>query len=158
MTSSTIGSGTPALGTPAPRFTLRDQDKNPVTPFDDSRATLLVFFPFAFSGICTGELCEIRDDLSAFANDTVQVMAISCDSPQVMKAWSDAQGYRFPLLSDFWPHGQVGRAYGVFDENVGASARGSFLVDASGVLRWSQVNGLGEARDVAAYRDAVAAL
>lgn len=157
-TSQTIGSGAPAIGSPAPRFTLRDQDRNPVTPLDGGRATLLVFFPFAFSGICTGELCEIRDDLASVDNDAVRVMGVSCDAPWSLKAWGDAQGYTFPLLSDFWPHGQVGRMYGVFDENVGASVRGSFLVDASGVLRWSQVNGLGEARDIAAYREAVAAL
>lgn len=158
VTSSTIGPAAPVIGSPAPRFTLRDQDKTPVTPFGDGRPTLLVFIPFAFSGICTGELCEIRDDPATFADDRVRVLAISCDTPQALKAWGESQGYRFPLLSDFWPHGQVGRTYQVFDENVGVSRRGSFLVDGSGVLRWSQVNGIGEARDVAAYRDALAAL
>ncbi|MGF1662442.1 MAG: redoxin domain-containing protein [Kineosporiaceae bacterium] len=158
MTAETVGSAAPAIGAPAPRFTLPDQDRTPVTPFGDGRPTLVVFLPFAFSGICTGELCELRDDPTAFADDRVRVLAVSCDSVHALRAWREAEGYSFSLLSDFWPHGAVGRAYGVFDENVGASARGSFLVDGSGVLRWSQVNGLGEARDVASYREALAAL
>ena len=80
----------------------------------------MVFFPFAFSGICTGELCEIRDDLEAFANDDVQVLAVSCDPMFTLRACADAQGYFFPLLSDFWPHGEVARAYGVFNETAGS--------------------------------------
>ncbi|GMA84751.1 hypothetical protein GCM10025868_00010 [Angustibacter aerolatus] len=68
---------------------------------------LLVFFPFAFSGICTTEACAFRDDLSTYQNDDVQVLAISCDPVTALRAWSEAQGYEFPLLSDFWPHGAV---------------------------------------------------
>jgi peroxiredoxin len=158
VTTATVGSGAPVIGAPAPRFTLPDQDRTPLSPFDDGRPTLVVFIPFAFSGICTGELCELRDDPAAFADERVRVLAVSCDSVHTLRAWREAQGYGFSLLSDFWPHGAVSRAYGVFDENVGAALRGSFLVDGAGVLRWSQVNGLGEARDVAAYRDALAAL
>ncbi|MGF1645584.1 MAG: peroxiredoxin [Kineosporiaceae bacterium] len=158
MTSATVGSGAPAIGVPAPSFTLPDQDRQPVTPFGDGRPTLLVFIPFAFSGICTGELCELRDDPAAFADERVRVLAVSCDSVHTLRAWREAEHYPFTLLSDFWPHGAVSRAYGVLDENVGASVRGSFLVDGAGVLRWSQVNGLGEARDVASYREALSAL
>jgi peroxiredoxin len=158
VTAPTVGSAAPLLGAPAPRLTLPDQDRQAVTPFEDGRPTLLVFLPFAFSSICTGELCELRDDPAAFADDQVRLLAVTCDSVHALRAWREAQGYAFPLLSDFWPHGAVSRAYGVFDENVGAALRGSFLVDGSGVLRWSQVNGLGEARDVAAYREALAAL
>ena len=84
---------------------------------------MVVFFPFAFSGICTGELCEIRDDLGAFVSDDVQVLTISCDHMFTQRAYADAQGYFFPLLSDFWPHGAVASDYGVFDVGRAASPR-----------------------------------
>ncbi|GMA89327.1 peroxiredoxin [Angustibacter aerolatus] len=119
---------------------------------------LLVFFPFAFSGICTTELCAFRDDLSTYQNDDVQVLAISCDPVTALRAWSEAQGYEFPLLSDFWPHGAVSSSYGAFFAEAGMSLRGTFLVDRDGVLRWSVVNGPGQPRDTSAYREALAAL
>ena len=118
----------------------------------------MVFYPFAFSGICTRELCALRDDLSAFTDVGVQVVAVSCDPMYTLRAWGEQEGYDFPLLSDFWPHGEVARRYGVFDEAKGKAVRGSFLVDTDGVLRWSVVNGPGEARDMEAYREAVSAL
>ncbi|GAB2676770.1 peroxiredoxin [Thalassiella azotivora] len=150
----------PTVGAPAPDFTLRDQDGQDVSlsAFAGQSAVLVVFYPFAFSGICTGELCEIRDDLAAFRADGVQVLAVSCDPVFALRAWAQAEGYEFPLLSDFWPHGEVARTYGVFNETTGSATRGSFLVDRDGVLRWAVVNGMGEARDLAAYREAVAAL
>ena len=150
----------PAVGHAAPDFTLRDQLGQDVSlsSFAGETAVLVVFYPFAFSGICTGELCAIRDDLASFQADGVQVVAVSCDPMFSLRAYAQAEGYDFPLLSDFWPHGEVARAYGVFNEATGSSVRGSFLVDRDGVLRWSVVNGMGEARDLSAYRDAVAAL
>ncbi|MBY8853954.1 redoxin domain-containing protein, partial [Saccharothrix sp. MB29] len=63
------------------------------------------------------------------------------DTPFSLKAWSAEQGYGFPLLSDFWPHGEVARAYGVFDEKSGMAVRGTFLVDVAGVVRYAEVNG-----------------
>jgi peroxiredoxin len=149
-----------SVGDVAPDFTLRNQYGEQITlsSFQGERAVLLVFYPFAFSGICTGELCEIRDDLSAFENDDVQVLAISCDPMHALRAWSEDQKYSFPLLSDFWPHGATANAYGVFNPASGSSVRGTFLVGTDGRLRWSVVNGMGEARDPGAYRDAIAAL
>lgn len=153
----------PDVGGPAPEFSLKDQHGQEVSlatlaADGGGRAVLLVFYPFAFSGTCTGELCEIRDDLSSFANDDVQVVGVSCDPAHALRAFADAEGYTFPLLSDFWPHGQTAKAYGVFMPRLGFATRGSFLVDSSGVLRWSLVQGPGEPRDPQAYRDAVAAL
>jgi peroxiredoxin len=152
----------PALGVPAPGFSLTDQHGQqvglPELLGGGARAALLVFYPFAFSGTCTGELREIRDDLGAFADDDVQVAGISCDPKHALRAWGDAEGYRFPLLSDFWPHGDVARRYGVFLPALGFATRGSFLVDRHGVLRWAVVQGPGQARDPQAYRDALAAL
>jgi len=136
----------------APGLDLRDQfgqDTSLVETLRE-RAALLVFYPFAFSGICTGELTVIRDRLEDFQNDLVQVLCISCDPMYALRAWADAEDFTFPLLSDFWPHGQVSRAYGVFDERSGMALRGTFLVGRDGRLLWSQVNGPGEARDMAA--------
>jgi mycoredoxin-dependent peroxiredoxin len=151
---------TPQIGRQAPDYELTDQHGRKVrlSDFRGKQSVVLVFYPFAFSGICTGELCEIRDNLDVFSSDGVQVIGISCDPMYTLRAFAEAEGYEFPLLSDFWPHGEVGRQYGVFDERVGRSTRGSFLVDADGVLRWSVVNGPGQARPLAAYREALAAL
>ena len=147
-------------GTVAPDFTLPDANKTPVSlsSYRGKQAVLLVFYPFAFSGTCTAELCQIRNDLGSFENDDVQVLAISTDTAQSLKAWSLAQGYTFPLLSDFWPHGRTARDYGVFWEKTGFAIRGTFLVDAAGVIRWTLINGPGEARDFSGYRTAMAEL
>ncbi len=148
------------VGTPAPDVALKDQHGQLVrlSDFRGETNVALVFYPFAFSGICTGELCEIRDNMSVFDDAKVQVVGISCDPFFTQRAWAEAEGYEFPLLSDFWPHGEASRAYGVFEESHGCPVRGTFLVDTSGVLRWSIVNGPGEARPIAAYREAIAAL
>ena len=149
-----------AVGDPAPDFTLDNQNGEKVTlsSFRGDKNVLVVFYPFAFSSTCTGELCEIRDDLAGFQNDDVQVLAVSCDPKYTLRAYADAQGYTFPLLSDFWPHGAVAQQYGVFLPSRGMASRGSFLVDREGVLRWSVVNGPGEARDLKAYREALASV
>lgn len=150
----------PTAGTEAPDFTLKDQNNQDVTlsSFRGDKAVLVVFYPFAFSGICTGELCAVRDDLSTFQNADVQVLAISVDHPFALKAWSEAQGYDFPLLSDFWPHGKVAQDYGVFLEAKGLAVRGTFLVDKNGIVQFAEVNQPGEARDQDAWKKAIAAL
>jgi peroxiredoxin len=148
------------IGAPAPDFALKDQHGQRVrlADFAGQQNVALVFYPFAFSGICTGELCELRDNIAIFADANVQLVGVSCDPVHAQRAWAEAEKYEFPLLSDFWPHGEVARSYGVFNEKTGFAIRGTFLVDTSGVLRWSLVNGPGEARPLAAYREAVAAL
>ena len=148
------------VGEPAPDFALRNQHGETVRLSEarGERAVALVFYPFAFSRICTGELCEIRDNLAVFEEANVQVVGISCDPMHSLRAYAEAEKYTFPLLSDFWPHGAVAQRYGVFNDAVGMANRGTFLVDVEGVLRWSVVNGPGEARPFAAYREAVAAL
>ena len=136
-------------GSKAPDFTLKNQFGEYVTlsQIVTERPTLIVFYPFAFSGICTGELCTIRDTMPSFDDASVRVVGISCDPMFTQRAWAEDQGYDFSLLSDFWPHGEVAKAYGVFDENAGFAIRGTFLVDADMTVRWSLVNGPGEARD-----------
>ncbi len=153
------GQGLP-VGVVAPDFTVPDANKTPVvlSSFRGRQPVLLVFYPFAFSSVCTAELCQLRDDLSDFTDAGVQVLAISTDTPQSLRAWGVQQNYPFPLLSDFWPHGAVARAYDVFFERAGMALRGTFLIDADGIIRFAEVNPPGQARDQSAWRRAVAAL
>ena len=151
---------TALTGRPAPEFALKDQHGSVVrlSEFRGVSHVALVFYPFAFSGTCTGELCEIRDNLGVFSDADVQVIGISCDPVHALRVWSESERYEFPLLSDFWPHGEVAKAYGVFDDRFGFAGRGTFLIDTEGTVRWSVLNGPGEARSFAEYKEAVAAL
>lgn len=144
----------------APDFTLRDQNNELITlsSFRGSKAVLMVFYPWAFTNICTGELGQIRQRLPEFANDRVQVLTISIDSPYAHKIFSQREDLQFPLLADFWPHGEVAQAYGVFNSEAGVANRGTFLVDAEGVIRFSEVNEIGVGRDPQVWLDAIAAL
>ncbi|HEY8372316.1 MAG TPA: peroxiredoxin [Pseudonocardiaceae bacterium] len=148
------------VGTEAPDFTLPDYNKEQVTlsSFRGKKNVLLVFYPFAFSGICQGELCQVRDDLAQFQNDQVQVLGVSVDTPFSLKAWAEQQGYTFPLLSDFWPHGEVAKAYGVFNEKAGMANRGTFLIDTDGIIRFAEMNQPGEARDQEVWKKALSSL
>jgi peroxiredoxin (alkyl hydroperoxide reductase subunit C) len=149
-----------AVGDVAPDFTLRDQNNEEVilSAFRGSKAVLLIFYPLAFTGICTGELCAVRDDLPTFQSDRVQTVTISVDSGYAHKIFSEREHFEFPLLSDFWPHGAVAQAYGVFNEVTGFANRGTFLVDTDGIVRFAEMNQPGEGRDPQAWRDAIAAL
>jgi peroxiredoxin (alkyl hydroperoxide reductase subunit C) len=148
------------VGAKAPEFALRDYNNQPVSlsDFQGEKAVLLVFYPFAFSTVCTGELCGVRDDVGNFANDDVQVLGVSVDTPFSLKAWSKHEGYEFPLLSDFWPHGEVAQAYEVFNESAGMANRGTFLIDARGLVRFAEVNEPGEARDQTQWKRAIGQL
>jgi mycoredoxin-dependent peroxiredoxin len=145
------------VGAPAPDFVLKDQNNQVVrlSDFRGRRTVLLVFYPLAFTGICQGELCQIRDNLNDFVNDDVQLLAISVDSVFAHKVWADREGYDFPLLADFWPHGAVAQAYGVFNDERGYANRGTFLVDRAGVVRFAEMNLPGEPRDQDAWRKAL---
>jgi peroxiredoxin len=149
-----------AIGQVAPDFELKDQTgtKVSLSSFKGKKNIVLVFIPFSFTGTCTGELCAIRDDISAFENDSVQVLAISCDSMHSQKIFAEQEGYKFPVLSDFWPHGAAATAYGVFNEDFGCAMRGTFIIDKAGIVRWSVVQGLGDARNNGDYKTAIAAL
>jgi peroxiredoxin len=151
---------TTAVGDEAPDFTLRDQNNEEVTlsAFRGDKAVLIVFYPLAFTGICTGELCRVRDELPTFQNDDVQVLTISVDSAYTHKVFSQREGYEFPLLSDFWPHGAVAQRYGVFNEKTGFADRGTFLVDKSGVVRFAEHNGPGEGREASVWQEAITSL
>lgn len=138
------------LGGPAPDFTLRDQFGQDVTlsSYRGSKAVAILFYPAAFSGVCTGEMAGVRDRLAEFLTFDTEVVAISCDPMFALRAFADSDGLNFPLLSDFWPHGEVSRAYEVFDERTGSARRSSYVVDRDGNLRWAVHNAMPEGRDL----------
>ena len=148
------------VGQEAPDFTLSNQHGEPVhlADFRGEKNVVLIFFPWAFSGTCTGELCEIRDRLSSFDNDDTVTLAVSCDAKFSMRIFAERDGYLFSLLSDFWPHGQTAREYGVFNEKAGAALRGTFIIDKGGVVRYTVVHAISDARDPQEYEKALAAL
>jgi peroxiredoxin len=149
-----------AVGTEAPDFELRDQNNEVVrlSGFRGAKAALLVFYPWAFTSICTGELGALRDNIASFANDEVQVLTISVDSSFSHKIFAQRDGLNFPLLADFWPHGGVAQAYGVFNSDAGAANRGTFLVDSDGIIRFSEANEIGVGRNPADWLAAIAGL
>jgi peroxiredoxin len=138
------------LGGPAPDFTLRDQFGQDVTlsSYRGRKSVAILFYPFAFSGVCTGEMAQIRDRLAEFLTFDTEVLAISCDPMYSLRAFADQDGLNFPLLSDFWPHGEVSRAYDVFDERKGAPRRSSYVVDREGLVRWAVHNANPQSRDL----------
>lgn len=148
------------VGQEAPDFTLKSQHGEEITlsAFRGAKNVVLMFFPFAFSGICTGELCEIRDSLPDLTGDDVEVLAVSCDHFFSNRAFADRDGYTFSILSDFWPHGQVSDLYGTFNEGAGAPNRGTYIIDKDGIVRWKVEKGISDARDLDDYKKALARL
>ncbi len=144
----------------APDFELPDQDRSPVrlSSFRGARNVVLIFYPLSFTGTCQGELCEIRDRIADFSGDDVQTLAVSVDSTAVHKRWAEEQGYGFPLLADFWPHGEVARAYGVFREDLGVALRGTFIIDKQGRVAYQVVHEIPDPRDAEVYREVLARL
>jgi peroxiredoxin len=142
------------VGAEAPDFSLRDQHGQTVTlsDFRGRQNVLLVFYPWSFSRICTGEMCEIRDALPTLQSGDSVVLAVSCDAMFTQRVYAEQEGLEYPVLSDFWPHGAVAQAYGVFDDQLGAALRGTFAIDKEGVVAWRVVNGVGEARDLGEYQ------
>jgi len=142
----------PLVGRAAPDFALSDQNGIEVS-LSGLRGTevLLVFVPWAFSPVCTYELEQLRDAADLVAADA-QVFVVNCDSKFVNQEWAYQNKFAGTLLSDFWPHGEVSSAFGVFDEELGRSKRGSFLIGADGMVTWALVSPTGDARDLDAYR------
>jgi mycoredoxin-dependent peroxiredoxin len=142
-----------AVGRTAPDFSLRNQHGAPValSDFLGAKDVVLVFYPFAFSGVCTSELAEIRDRYDQIVDEHTELLAISCDHRYSLRAYADRDGLESSLLSDFWPHGEVARAYDVFDESLGCSARATVIVDRVGMVRWTVHNDIDEPRDFDEY-------
>jgi mycoredoxin-dependent peroxiredoxin len=148
------------VGASAPDFELRDQHAQ-LHRLSDHRGTrnvVLVFYPLAFTGVCTGELSTLRDNAAALVNDDSELFAVSCDPISALRPFGDDLGVSFPLLSDFWPHGAVADAYGVFDAVHGTAERATFVIDRGGVVRWTVRTDRGVARDASDYEKALAEL
>lgn len=146
------------VGDAAPDFSLKDANLADVRLSElRGRNVVLVFYPFAFTGVCSAELRTLRDEVAGLPGQP-EVLAVSCDPPGALRAFATAENFPYRLVSDFWPHGAVARSYGVFDEGLGAAQRGTFVIDAAGIVRWKVVNPLGEGRDPADYRRALAEL
>lgn len=146
--------------TQAPDFELFNQfgERVQLSEFRGKKSVALVFFPLAFSGICSGELCELRDNLSLFTTNEVEVLGISVDSRHALRAWGEQEKYTFDLLADFWPHGAVAKEYGVFLEEKGFANRATFVIDPEGIIRASFITAPGEPRSLEAYRAAIGEL
>ena len=148
------------IGKEAPDFELPDSDnaKTKLSDYRGKKNVLLVFYPLAFSPICTSEFCALRDINADIQSDNTEVLGVSVDSRWTLKAWKEAEHFPNKFVADFWPHGEVGRAYGVFDEKRGTTVRGTFLIDKQGILRWMEVSPTIEPRDQASWRKAIADL
>ncbi|WP_213450867.1 peroxiredoxin [Rhizomonospora bruguierae] len=146
------------VGAEAPDFTLKNQNNQEIhlADFRGRKIVLLVFYPLAFTGVCSTELRELQENLAAYASDDVEVLTVSVDSVFSHKVWADRDGYTFDMLADFWPHGAVARAYGVFNDVTGFANRGTFVIDRAGIIRYAEENDPGQARDQAAWREALA--
>jgi glutaredoxin-dependent peroxiredoxin len=147
------------VGSKAPDFTLTNQDRQPVK-LSEQRGTpvVLAFFPAAFSSVCTKELCTFRDSMARLNQARAQVYGISVDTFFTLKAFREAQGLTFPLLSDF--NKQAIRDYGVFNEDMiglkGIAKRAVFVIDKEGVVRHREV--LDDARNEPNYAAVFTAL
>lgn len=146
------------IGKPAPEFTLPDQFGTPVSlaDFRGSKNVVLVFYPKAFTGTCTGELNALTQ-APLDSEDTV-VFGVSTDTDATLKAFAAAEGISVRLLSDFWPHGAVATAYDAFLPERGIATRATYVIDKDGIVRWSVVNSPREARSVDDYKSALAGL
>ena len=149
-----------AIGSSAPAFSLPDQTRKPFG-LDDLKGSksLIVFIPFPFTGICDGESCMLRDNLAGLNDLEANVVVITCDTVPTNAHWSGENGFTFPVLSDFWPHGAVASMYGAFNEAVGAANRQTFVLDEAGVVRAIVASdSLGTPREFEQYVEALAAL
>jgi mycoredoxin-dependent peroxiredoxin len=148
------------VGEQAPDFELKDQHGTPVklSSYRGRKNVVLVFYPLAFSGVCSGEMRALRDEFPEAAADDVELLTVSVDSFFSLRAWANTEQFGFGLLSDFWPHGDAAKSYGVFDEKMGFATRGTFIIDKDGVVRWKVVNPIPQARDIAEYQAALASL
>ena len=148
------------IGDHAPDFELVNQygENVKLSDFRGKKPVVLVFYPLSFSGICTGELCEIRDNFAKFDKENVELLAISVDSKFVQKQFAEHEGYKFSVLADFWPHGAVAKAYGVFLEDAGISNRATFVINTEGELVAKFVTAPGQARSLDEYDRALASL
>lgn len=145
---------------PAPDFTLVSHTREPVSLESlKGRKTLVVFIPFPFTGVCSAELCDIRDSMQQLNEFDANVVVITCDTVPSNARWAEDQGFEFPILSDFWPHGATAQAYGCFNDQLGVAMRSTYVLDEDGIVREIVASdALGQARPIASYWDSLAAV
>lgn len=151
---------TAEIGMPAPGFELLDQTKTLVSLESLlGKKALIKFIPAPFTGVCSGELCEVRDNLAALTDLDANVVVITCGQLPANARWAADNDVTFPILSDFWPHGAVAKAYGCFNEAFGVATRSTYVLDAEGIVRdIVSTPTAKEARSVAAYQDSLLAI
>jgi peroxiredoxin len=148
-----------SVGDKAPAFTLPDSNGDAVSLDDFEGTRLLVFIPNPFTGICDDEGCAIRDNLAQLNDLGAQVIVVTVHGKAVTKKWAEENGFSFPVLSDYWPHGATTQAYGAFNDEVGVANRYSFVIDGDGVIREViSTEALGIGREYDAYVEALGKL
>jgi peroxiredoxin len=149
-----------AIGTVAPDFNLYDQNREQIS-LEDLKGSnaLVVFIPFPFTGHCDNEGCQLRDGLASLAELDAKVVVITTHAIPTNAKWASENGFEFPVLSNFWPHGDVVQAYGAFNEIVGSANRVTYVLDKEGVIRdVISTDSLGTPREYELYGEALAAL
>lgn len=144
----------------APDFELQNQFGEPITLSDyrDLRPVTLVFVPMAFSNTCTSEVCSLRDNFESFKQHDNELLVVSVDTKFTLRAWAEADNLDFNLLSDFWPHGEVAKQYGVFLKDRGVANRATFWINKDGTIKDSYITSISEAREFEPYEHAMDAL
>jgi peroxiredoxin len=146
----------PARGAIAPDFSLPNQHGETVTLHSLRGApVVLVFYPYAFSGVCSREMADLQQALPEITAAGARLVAVSTDTIYALRTFAEQSGLGFDLLSDFWPHGATAKAYGVFDADRGCAVRGSFVLDHEGRVHWSTVGELAAGRDIAEHLHAL---
>ena len=146
------------VGSQAPDFTLRNENGEEVTLSSlRGQNVVLVFYPFAFSSLCTKELHDVTGLEQKFGDAHAQVFGVSVDSPFTLKAFRKQENLTPHLLSDFEPKGAVAQQYGAYLDGLGFATRATFVIDKDGKVAWKQVNSPGEARDQEQAVEALAA-
>jgi peroxiredoxin len=135
-------------GKAAPEFDLEvnHDERVRLSDFRGRSNVLLVFHPFAFTAVCEDEARDLQENLEAFRNAQTEIVFVSCDPSPARSAWKRELGAEYTFASDFWPHGEAAKAYGVFNEETGAPFRGTFLIDKAGEVIWSLVKARDERR------------
>lgn len=139
---------TVGTGNRAPEFDLevRPGERVRLADFGGRSNVLLVFHPFAFTQVCEEEARDLQENLDSFRNAQTEIVFVSCDPSPARQAWKEELGAEYTFASDFWPHGEVSKRYGIFNESNGSPHRGTFLIDKDGTVIWSLVKERDERR------------
>ncbi len=149
-----------AIGTAAPAFKLYDQDKEEVT-LESLKGgnALVVFIPFPFTGHCDNEGCQLRDGLGDLGDLDAKVVVITTHALPTNAKWASDNDFGFPVLADYWPHGEVTQTYGAFNDETGSANRVTYVLDAHGIVQdVIATDSLGTPREYDLYGRALTAI